>query len=110
MKDFIDSNPGLQSRFNRYIEFPDYSAEELLQIFESNMKQYDYHFGEGTKETLLQYFENEVAHKDANFGNGRLVRNVFEKTLEHQANRLAREVNLTTDKLSQIEIEDLPLK
>ena len=109
MKDFIDSNPGLQSRFNRYIEFPDYSADELLQIFEANMKKFDYHFGEGAKEALLQYFENEIAHKDANFGNGRLVRNVFEKTLERQANRLAREVNLTTDRLSQIEPEDLPL-
>ena len=109
MKDFIDSNPGLQSRFNRYIEFPDYSAEELLQIFEANMKKYEYHFGEGAKEALQQYFANEVAHKDANFGNGRLVRNVFEKTLERQANRLAHEVNLTTDKLSQIEIEDFPL-
>ncbi len=110
MKDFIDSNPGLQSRFNRYIEFPDYSAEELLQIFEANMKKYEYHFGEGAKEALQQYFANEVAHKDANFGNGRLVRNVFEKTLERQANRLAHEVNLTTDKLSQIEIEDFPIK
>ena len=109
MKEFIDSNPGLQSRFNRYIEFPDYSADELLQIFEVSMKKYEYHFGEGAKEHLQQYFENEVANKDANFGNGRLVRNVFEKTLERQANRLAREVNLTTDKLSQIEIEDLPL-
>ena len=73
------------------------------------MKKFDYHFGEGAKEALLQYFKNEVAHKDANFGNGRLVRNVFEKTLERQANRLAREVNLTTDRLSQIEPEDLPL-
>jgi len=108
MKDFIDSNPGLQSRFNRYIEFPDYSADELLQIFEANMKKYEYHFGEGAKEHLQQYFENEVAHKDANFGNGRLVRNVFEKSIERQANRLAREVNLTTDRLSQIGIEDLP--
>ena len=110
MKDFIDSNPGLQSRFNRYIEFPDYSAEELLQIFEANMKKYEYNFGEGAKEKLQRYFENEVANKDANFGNGRVVRNVFEKTLELQANRLAQEVNLSTDKLSQIEIEDLPLK
>ena len=110
MKDFIDSNPGLQSRFNRYIEFPDYSADELLQIFEKNMVQFDYHFGDRTRDTLLQYFKDQVANKDANFGNGRLVRNVFEKTLERQANRLSREINLTTDKLSQIEIEDLPLK
>ena len=108
MKDFIDSNPGLQSRFNRYIEFPDYSSDELLQIFESNMKKYEYHFGEGAKENLQQYFENEVAHKDANFGNGRLVRNVFEKTLERQANRLASEKDLSAERLSEILIDDLP--
>lgn len=110
MKDFIDSNPGLQSRFNRYIEFPDYSADELMQIFESNMHTYDYHFGEGTKDALQQYFDDLVANKDANFGNGRLVRNVFEKTLERQSNRLAREIDLTSDKLSKFEIGDLPLK
>ena len=108
MKGFIASNPGLQSRFNRYIDFPDYSPEELLQIFESNMKKYDYLFGEGAKEHLQRYFENEVARKDTNFGNGRFVRNVFEKTLERQANRLAKEVHLTTDKLLRIKIEDLP--
>ena len=110
MKDFIDSNPGLQSRFNRYIEFPDYSAGELMQIFESNMHTYDYHFGEGTKDALQHYFDDLVANKDANFGNGRLVRNVFEKTLERQSNRLAREIDLTSDKLSKFEIGDLPLK
>lgn len=107
MKRFIDSNPGLQSRFNRYIEFPDYSAEELLQIFEVNMCKYDYHFGDGAKEVLRQYLENAVANKDANFGNGRFVRNVFEKALERQANRLASENNLTTERLSAIEKEDI---
>ena len=108
MKDFINSNPGLQSRFNRYITFPDYTPEELLQIFEYNMDKYDYLFAEGTREHLLRYFEREVSFKDGNFGNGRLVRNVFEKTLERQANRLAYEVHLTTDKLQRIKIEDLP--
>ena len=107
MKRFIDSNPGLQSRFNRYIEFPDYTAEELLQIFEVNMRKYDYHFGEGAKEVLQQFLENAVANKDANFGNGRFVRNVFEKALERQANRLASESSLTTERLSAIEKEDL---
>ena len=110
MKDFVTANPGIQSRFNRYLEFPDYSAEELLQIFEANMKTYEYQYGEGVKEALQQYFSDELARKDANFGNGRLVRNVFEKTLERQANRLAPEVNLTTEKLSRIELEDLPIK
>jgi len=107
MKRFIDSNPGLQSRFNRYIEFPDFTVEELLQIFEANMRKYDYHFGTGAKEVLQQYIEKAVANKDANFGNGRFVRNIFEKALERQANRLASESNLTTERLSAIEKEDI---
>lgn len=108
MKRFIDSNPGLQSRFNRYIEFPDYTAEELLQIFEVNMRKFDYKITDDAKEQLKQYFADAVAHKDKNFGNGRFVRNVFEKVLEHQANRLASQSNLTTEQLSEITIEDLP--
>lgn len=108
MKQFIDSNPGLQSRFNRYIEFPDYTADELMQIFEFNMKKYDYHFGEGAKEQLQQRLNAAVAAKDANFGNGRFVRNVFENVLQQQANRLAKVPNLTAEQLSEITIADLP--
>ncbi len=108
MKQFIDSNPGLQSRFTRYIDFPDYSANELMQIFEVYMKKYEYHWGTGTKEALQAYLNNAVAHKDENFGNGRFVRNVFEKVLQNQADRLALEADLTTERLSEIAIEDLP--
>lgn len=108
MKQFIDSNPGLQSRFNRYIEFPDYTADELYQIFTLNLKKYEYRVTDEAKEKLQLFFENAVANKDVNFGNGRFVRNVFEKVLEHQANRLASESNLTTERLSEISIEDLP--
>lgn len=107
MKRFIDSNPGLQSRFNRYIEFPDYTAEELYRIFALNLKKYDYHVTEDAKDALHHFFENAVAHKDANFGNGRFVRNTFEKVLERQANRLASESNLTAERLSEIIVEDL---
>ena len=108
MKQFIDSNPGLQSRFNRYIEFPDYTAEELYQIFALNLKKYDYHITDDAKAALQHFFEDAVAHKDANFGNGRFVRNTFEKVLENQANRLAPESNLTSERLSEIRVEDLP--
>ena len=107
MKQFIDSNPGLQSRFNRYIEFPDYTPEELYQIFALNLKKYDYHVTDDAKVALQHFFEDAVAYKDANFGNGRFVRNVFEKVLERQANRLASETNLTTERLSEITVEDL---
>lgn len=110
MKDFIDTNPGLQSRFNRYIDFPDYSADELLQIFEFSLKKYEYVLTEDAKVALQDFFVNAVANKDKNFGNARFVRNTFEKTLEHQANRLASVGGLTTEKLSQIEVSDLPLK
>lgn len=108
MKQFIDSNPGLQSRFNRYIEFPDYTSDELYQIFALSLKKYDYHITDDAKVALQHFFEDAVAHKDANFGNGRFVRNIYEKVLEHQANRLASESNLTTERLSEITIEDLP--
>lgn len=108
MKQFIDSNPGLQSRFNRYIEFPDYTSDELYQIFALSLKKYDYHITDDAKVALQHFFEEAVAHKDANFGNGRFVRNIFEKVLERQANRLASESNLTTERLSEITIEDLP--
>ena len=107
MKQFIDSNPGLRSRFTRYIEFPDYSAEDLMRIFELCMSKYDYHFGEGTKNALQQYLNNAIAHKDENFGNGRFVRNIFEKVLQNQADRLASIGDLSAEQLSIIEKEDL---
>ena len=108
MKAFIDSNPGLQSRFSRYIEFPDYHADELYQIFLKQLKEFDYTITPDAAAALKSYFGEAVAHKDANFGNARFVRNVFERTLQRQANRLSTEVNLTSAKLAEITKEDLP--
>lgn len=108
MKEFIDSNPGLQSRFSRYIEFPDYNADELYQIFCKQLKQFDYTITPDAAEALQQFFAYQVAHKDANFGNARFVRNIFEHTLQRQAARLSKEVNLTTEKLAEVTKEDLP--
>lgn len=110
MQQFINSNPGLQSRFNRYIEFPDYSAEELYQIFELNLKQFDYTFAEDVKNPLKIFLEQTINNKDNNFGNARFIRNLFEKTIERQANRLSKEYNLTNEKLSEICFEDIPCK
>ena len=108
MQDFINTNPGLQSRFNRYIEFPDYSAEELLQIFEKNIQKYDYQLDDEALAAMEVYFQYAVDNKDANFGNGRFVRNVFEKTLERQANRLSTDPDLDMDELTRITLLDLP--
>lgn len=109
MKQFIDVNPGLQSRFNRYIEFSDYSSDELCQIFEFNAKKYDYKMSEETKFKVLSLFQTAVLNKDKNFGNARFVRNVFEKTLELQANRLAKLSSLTKDQLTEIVPSDIPI-
>ena len=108
MKRFIDSNPGLQSRFNRYIEFPDYTADELLQIFEFNLKNNEYCISNEARTALSEYLQKCVNEKDERFGNGRFVRNLFEKTIERQANRLSQAPNLTAEMLTTIEIEDLP--
>ena len=107
MKRFIESNPGLQSRFNRYIEFPDYTADELFQIFESSAKKYEYKLTEDAAAILKEIFLKAVEGKDKHFGNGRFVRNLFEKVIEHQANRISVIADVTADSLATIEVEDI---
>ena len=107
MQRFIDSNPGLQSRFNRYIDFPDYSSGELTDIFKMYMKKNQYTLAPNAEEYLKEQFEYAVAHKDRNFGNARFARNVFEKSIQQQANRLAGHTNLDKGRLSELTIEDL---
>ena len=102
MKQFIDSNPGLQSRFNRYIHFPDYNAGELLQIFARYAQMNDYDISAEAQEKLKSLLEDAVNNKDKNFGNGRFVRNLFEKTLERQANRLSGVERPTLSQLKEI--------
>ena len=107
MKRFIDSNPGLQSRFNRYIEFPDYTAEELYQIFLSNARKYEYTLSDDAQSALKKAMVKAVEEKDRSFGNGRFVRNLFEKVIENQANRLSLEADVTSEILASIEEEDI---
>lgn len=107
MKRFIDSNPGLQSRFNRYIDFPDYSPGELVEIFKMYMKKNQYTLAENAEEYLQEQFENAVTHKDRNFGNARFARNVFEKSIQAQANRLGGQSGLSTRQLTELTAEDL---
>lgn len=108
MKRFIESNPGLQSRFNRYIDFPDYGVEDLVGIFKRFAKTSQYRLGDGTEEVLRRLMEQAVAHKDEHFGNGRFARNVFEKAIERQAMRLASIGQLTKEMLQELLPEDIP--
>ncbi|MBR5028858.1 MAG: AAA family ATPase, partial [Bacteroidales bacterium] len=107
MKQFIDSNPGLQSRFNRYIHFPDFTADELYEIFLSLVKKYDYELTADASSAILDILTETVNNKGKNFGNGRMVRNLFEKTLECQSNRLASVSTPTLKQLKEITKEDV---
>lgn len=107
MKGFIDTNPGLQSRFNRYINFPDYTAEDLYNIFLLSVKKNDYTLSDEASTKLKSVLNDAVAHKDVNFGNGRFVRNLFEKTIQRQANRISTEKNVTPEILAQIQAADI---
>jgi type VII secretion ATPase EccA len=107
MQRFIDSNPGLQSRFNRYIDFPDYTGSELADIFKMYMRKNQYTLAPDAESFLKERFDYAVAHKDRNFGNARYARNVFEKAIQQQANRLEGQSDLTERQLTELTIEDL---
>ena len=107
MQRFIDSNPGLQSRFNRYIDFPDYTSGELTDIFKMYMKKNQYTLAPDAETYLKEQFDYAVAHKDRNFGNARYARNVFEKSIQAQANRLEGKANLSERELTELTVSDL---
>lgn len=107
MGKFLEANSGLKSRFNNYINFADYTASELVQIFEYNCKKNDCTLTSAASRAVQNYITDAVKHKDAYFGNARFVRNFFEKTIEEQANRLARSGNITKEMLSIIEASDV---
>ncbi len=107
MNRFIDSNPGLQSRFTRYFNFEDYNPKELLLIFQSISKQHHYHLTQEAEINLLSQFQELYNNRNKSFGNGRLVRNIFEKTIAKQANRLAKLSNLDPKIMQEILPEDI---
>ncbi|MGN1413001.1 MAG: AAA family ATPase [Anaerovoracaceae bacterium] len=94
MYKFIEANPGLRSRFNKYLHFPDYTGEEMTQIFQMQCKKNGYLLAEEAETLLREEFDRMYAERDDNFGNGRTVRNAFEKIIHCQANRLAEDPRL----------------
>ena len=88
MKDLIDTNPGLQSRFNTTIEFEDYKPDELMSIFNGLIKKNEYTLTPGAESMLRGYFQKLFDNRDENFGNGRTVRNTFQRVVQKQAVRL----------------------
>ena len=86
---FIASNPGLESRFNRYFYFEDYTGAEMMEIFESMCQKNGYRLTPESYETAVILFRERYEERDETFGNARDVRNLFETALTRQANRLA---------------------
>ena len=100
MEKFLDSNPGLESRFNKYITFPDYNGEELNAIFHSQCRRNGYELDEEAEACAREFFDQLYEDRDENFGNGRDVRNRFEDMVIRQANRVAAMENPTKEDLA----------
>ncbi|MBQ9412140.1 MAG: AAA family ATPase [Oscillospiraceae bacterium] len=109
MTDFINSNPGLQSRFNKYFYFEDYDGDQLMQIFTGRCAKNGYVLTGEAEAKAKQYFSDLYANRDGNFGNARDVRNVFEDMVVRQADRLsALETPPDKDALMAITPDDFP--
>lgn len=107
MKKFINSNPGLESRFNKYISFEDYSPQELLEIFLLICKKSAYSITDEAKEKVCQILCTEYETRDENFANARTVRNLFEKVIVQQASRLYSNPNPTDKELTELTLSDI---
>jgi SpoVK/Ycf46/Vps4 family AAA+-type ATPase len=107
MSTFIESNPGLKSRFNRYIYFDDYDPQDLGAIFKMICRNNHFHVTEDGYQDIVRLLAYLYDQRDRTFGNGRLVRNIFEKLVEVQANRLATIPMLTDEILTTFVREDV---
>lgn len=108
MNKFFESNPGLKSRFNTFIEFPDYGVEELEKILNSVCKNNDYILANDVHTIIREYLNKKVLEKDENFANGRLVRNLYDDMVMNHARRVASVNNPTIEELSTIIADDFP--
>lgn len=108
MTEFINSNPGLHSRFNKYIGFKDYTPEEILEIYLIQANKVQLKVEEAAKKKVYKLFKKLYEDRDSSFGNGRLARNIFEKTYEKQASRLVKEGVEKAD-ISLIKEVDIPV-
>lgn len=108
MKIFIESNPGLRSRFNRFFHFEHFTPGELLLIFEGLCKKSDFILSEDAKEKLNDTFELLYSKKDEGFGNARVIRNLFEKCVQNQANRIIKLTETNLDTLRELTETDIP--
>ena len=108
MAAFLQTNPGLRSRFNKYLEFDDYTPEQLVQIFELFCTNSGYELASSTHDDLIRLFSVLYETRDDTFGNGRLARNLYEMTINNQANRIVSLPHVDDEILSTIKEIDVP--
>lgn len=108
MNKFLSSNPGFKSRFNKYLLFEDYAPEQLKKIFMRFCDAGSFRLTPEAEEKLLGIFKILYEVKDESFGNGRLARNLFENTVNNQANRIISITEITEELLSTLEASDIP--
>lgn len=109
MEDFLNSNPGLKSRFNKFIHFADYTPKELLDIFILISKKHGYRLMDDAKEELSKLISLIYENRTENFANARITRNMFESVIQHQANRVIKIENPTKDDLQEITVGDIKM-
>lgn len=109
MENFLDSNPGLRSRFNKYFYFKDYEPEELVDIFVGMCNQSGYIPTDDCMYCVSAYFKSHYLTRDKNYANARDVRNFFEMAIVNQANRLANDNDITNEELTQLTLDDVKI-
>lgn len=107
MEEFVNSNPGLRSRFNKYIFFEDYTGEQLFDIFSSMCKKQDYIPNEPGKKYVREYLEDRANNHDENFANAREVRNYIERSIARQASRIVSIESVSDKQLRTLTKTDL---
>jgi AAA+ superfamily predicted ATPase len=109
MAEFIASNPGLESRFTKYIHFEDYNANELLQILKLYVTKNGYHLLETAEAKVKEVIENIYEARGTNFGNARIMRTLFEQLLQLHSNRVIMIDSPSEEQLRTLTEEDVPV-
>ena len=107
MEQFLSSNPGLRSRFNKFITFEDYTGDELMSIFESMCSKQEYRLDDEAREYAKKFWSDKAANHDDTFANAREVRNFMEAAISRQATRIVSMDKIDVDTLATLIKDDL---
>ncbi|MGE7840012.1 AAA family ATPase [Lysinibacillus sp. NPDC093712] len=107
MEEFLQANPGFKSRFNHFVQFDNFSTDELYEIFAMLCKNNDYRYSDAFAQHMKTQLNQIPVEMIPNFSNGRYIRNVFEKLVTIQSNRLIQQQNVTRDELMEFTDADI---